>query len=190
MAANGSKYQIYYVIIKDLKYIVRYVDKETEQEINDPKTVKNVVYGTEVDLNKEIIDIEGYTYDSMNVEKVVVKDNKNEIIIYYTANQGEAILEGNVEVSYVDGNGKEIAEKEIMTGELDSEFVIKPKEIPGYKLVEVKGNTVGKYTEETQKVGFVYEEIPHTGIESNNIMLIISTLSLATLLILKKKIFN
>lgn len=63
---------------------------------------------------------------------------------------------GDITVEYVDNALKELSEPEIISGLIDEEYETKPKEIDGYTLTEVPKNASGRFTEEAQKVTYVY----------------------------------
>ncbi len=108
---------------------------------------------------------------------------------------------GNLTVKYVDENGKELTDSIFSTEMIGKEYTTEEKEFQYYELLKVEGNKTGLYTEEDTQVVYVYTyvggtggddpDFPRTGIESNNIVEIISMLSLAALgttILLKKKL--
>ena len=76
----------WYTRRNDLSYIVNYKEKGTNAPLKISKIVNNVTYGTEVQSAREIVDITGYTYDSVDKDSLTVGAdvNENEITIYYT----------------------------------------------------------------------------------------------------------
>lgn len=85
----------------------------------------------------------------------------------------EAVL-GRVLVNYVDLEGTELADQDILAGEVETPYPkIEPKEIPGYVLVETEGPVEGDYQIEDQQVTFTYLEVSkgfelkHEGTNSN-----------------------
>ena len=108
---------------------------------------------------------------------------------------------GNLTVKYVDENGKELADAIYNREMVGKEYTTEEKEFQYYELLKVEGNKTGIYTEEDTLVVYVYTyvggtggddpDFPRTGIESNNIVEIISMLSLVALgttILLKKKL--
>lgn len=108
---------------------------------------------------------------------------------------------GNLTVKYVDENGKELADTIYNSEMVGKEYTTEEKEFQYYELLKVEGNKTGIYTEEDTLVVYVYTyvggtggddpDFPRTGIESNNIVEIISMLSLVALgttILLKKKL--
>ena len=188
IAANSKKnvIKLYYTLKDDLTYTVKYLEFDSGKELHDDKFVENVTYGTKVLAADEFVEISGYTFDNENtVESITVDKAKNELIIYYNV-----IPEGKVTIEYIDKDGNQIIDPETIKGLINTDFDVKAKDIPQYILVDVDGNTSGSFTEEDQLITFIYEKVPYTGIEEVNyeIMFIISSLSFAALLLLKKKI--
>ena len=108
---------------------------------------------------------------------------------------------GNLTVKYVDENGKELTDSIFSTEMIGKEYTTEEKEFQYYELKEVIGNRTGLYAEEDTVVVYVYTyvggtggddpDFPRTGIESNNMLEMISVLSLAmlgTAILLKKKL--
>lgn len=82
-----TQYVTYYYRLKKYPYSVNYYDKET-RELIGPKTKQGEkhYYGTEIETEKEIIEIEGYEYDSIDPENILTidKNEENNVInIYY-----------------------------------------------------------------------------------------------------------
>ncbi|WP_349626279.1 MucBP domain-containing protein, partial [Leuconostoc citreum] len=69
-----------------------------------------------------------------------------------------ATKQGDLVVNYVDKDGNKLATSDNETGDVDSSYTTKPKEISGYKLVETPSNANGTYTDGTTTVNYVYEK--------------------------------
>ena len=73
------------------------------------------------------------------------------------------ITEGKVVVNYVDEDGNPIpgVDPDGLTGQLGDKYTTKPKDIPGYVLVEEKlpANADGEFTEDDITVTYVYKKI-------------------------------
>ena len=81
---EGNAISLYYVKRADLSYKVSYVEKGTGTVIHDAKTVGMVTYETEIKAENEVIDINGYSYDSADKTTIKVGTGTNEITLYYT----------------------------------------------------------------------------------------------------------
>ena len=75
---------IYYTKRNDLSYTVNYLEKDTNIVLHEPKTTGNMTFGSTVASSKEIIDIDGYNYDSVDKETLTITTGENVINIYYT----------------------------------------------------------------------------------------------------------
>ena len=65
-------------------------------------------------------------------------------------------VKGTVIAYYQDTEGNELAEDETYTDLVGNSYQTKAKTIPGYKLVETKGNETGTYQDEQQEVTYIY----------------------------------
>ena len=70
--------------INNYNYTVKYLEKETNKVLHDPKVDGSKVYGTQILSSNEIIDIDGYNYDSSNDIYITEIEENNIINIYYT----------------------------------------------------------------------------------------------------------
>ena len=75
---------IYYTKRNDLSYTVNYLEKDTNIVLHEPKVTENITFETAIESSKEIIDIDGYNYDSIDKETLVIGTGENIINIYYT----------------------------------------------------------------------------------------------------------
>ena len=186
---SGNVINVYYTKRNDLSYTVNFLEKETNKVLHKAVTKDNQTFEDVINSKDEAVEIEGYKLDSVNPEKLTIKTSGNIINVYYEA------VYGTIKVIYTDPDGNEIKEPEIIEGQVGTEYEIKPEKINKYELVETKGETKGKYTDEEQVITFVYERIPQTGLfqeESNNnfLTVIISFITLIGLIVFKKKVYN
>ena len=75
---------IYYVKRNDLSYIVNYLEKDTNKELHSPKEVTGQTFEAVITTSNEVIDINGYDYNSVDKEQLVITTGENVINIYYT----------------------------------------------------------------------------------------------------------
>ena len=80
---NNGVIKVYYVTRTDLSYTVNYLEKGTNKSLRTPKTVNNKTFGDEIISSSEIITIDGYIYNSVDKEKLVIGTGNNVINIYY-----------------------------------------------------------------------------------------------------------
>ncbi len=151
--ASLNKINLYYKKRNDLSYVVKYVDKDTNREIAERKTVNNKTYGEVVDTTNEIIDIAKYNYDSISSNSITIGLNNNEVTIYYTKKSGV------VHIQYVDEISREtIKEEKNISGKLDETYRAEPDNISGYVFMNDSGNSEGIYKEDEQIVKFYYRK--------------------------------
>lgn len=67
-------------------------------------------------------------------------------------------VEGSVVSKYVDKDGKEIAYRDTVTGEVGKTYTTTAKTIPGYKFLSLTGNATGTFTAGVQEIVYVYEK--------------------------------
>ena len=84
--ASKNVINLYYTKRADLKYTVNYLEKDTNNVLQNAKTVENVTFKTEVTAENEKVEIDGYVYDSANPDSITVGTDasKNVINLYYT----------------------------------------------------------------------------------------------------------
>ena len=75
---------IYYTKRTDLSYKVNYLEKGTNKVLQDQKTQDGMTFWTIINASDEIIDIEGYNYDSVDKDSIIIGISNNVINIYYT----------------------------------------------------------------------------------------------------------
>ncbi|MGX7025008.1 MucBP domain-containing protein, partial [Vagococcus hydrophili] len=129
---------------------VRYVD-ESYTDIVEPDILSGKLDETYQTTAKEI---EGWTLKetATNAEGVFTSEEQ-EVFYVYEKEEG-----AKVTAKYVDESGKELAEKEVLSGKLDESYETTAKEIEGWKLKETPKNAKGTFTKETQEVVYVYEK--------------------------------
>lgn len=87
----------------------------------------------------------------------VFSDDPKEITLIYTKTAKE---KGMVVAQYQDEAGKPLAGDVFTSGDVGADYTTTPKDIEGYSLKEVKGDTSGKYTAGIIQVIYVYVKNP------------------------------
>lgn len=188
--SDGKVITFYYNKIK-VKYVVRYLEEETNLEIL-PSIKKE---GNLIDkVTEEAKNIKGY--DLVSDDKVTIELNKEEVseIIFYYKKK-----DINYTVKYLDNETKsEIAPSVKKEGKYLDEVTEKSINISGYKLVSFNEVKI-KLDEENKTIVFYYEkekvevkEVVKTGVnDDNNYLLLTLLFSTVTSLgyVLKKR-FN
>ena len=75
---------IYYTKRNDLSYIVNYLEKDTNKVLHNPKNQTGMTFGEIITSSDEIIEIDGYDYDSVDKDSIIIGTSNNVINIYYT----------------------------------------------------------------------------------------------------------
>ena len=128
---------------------VRYIDKETGEEIADEERITGYVGDTYQTEKKEIedynfVEVKGDAIGSLEAEE-------KEVIYYYEKKTGK------VEVIYEDREGNVLL-KEEMTGKVKEKYKVEEKEIKNYKIVERPEQTEGEYKEGTIILKYILEK--------------------------------
>ena len=112
----------------------------------------------------------------------------------YTAEKGKLIAR------YIDVKGNVLQEEIITSGMVNKAYKTSALEFNGYELIKVEGNETGLYQSEDTIVTYIYEfvdgiggdEVPNTGINTNNALEVTTVISMITLVsaIVLRKRFN
>ena len=123
--------KIYFKYLKQTGLNVKYVDINTKEEIIEEKYY-DCVSGEEYDVTGDYQDIDSYTFvkDSGNTKGIMINEGMD-VIYYYAYNS-------NINIKYYDKyTNKEIDVPQIIEGYEGKDYTLKPKEIEGYKLIEI-----------------------------------------------------
>lgn len=107
---------------------------------------------------------------------------------------------GKLIVRYVDNKGNVLSEESTYSEKVGTEYATTEKEFEDYSLIDVNGETKGKYIDGTIVVTYIYEftsgmggdDVPETGIDTSNALemtTLFSVITLITTIILRKR-FN
>ena len=142
------------------KVTVRYVNRETEEEIESYEITGKVgdSYQTEAREyeNLKLVEVKGNEVGTLEKEE-------KEVVYYYE------IKTGKVVVRYEDTEGNELL-KEEMSGKVGQEYKAKFKNIEGYELIEIPENEEGTYIDGTIEVVYKYQKIEVKPIEKGKII--------------------
>ncbi|MFA1822385.1 MucBP domain-containing protein, partial [Virgibacillus oceani] len=142
---------------------VEYVD-ENGNPIADPEQLTGNI-GDPYEAQPK--DIDGYELVEVPSNETGEFGEDPQTVTYVYTPVVEPTPGAPVDVEYVDENGNPIEDPEQLTGNIGDPYEAQPKEIDGYKLVEVPGNETGEFGEEGQTVTYVYEKMD-TGSEIVN----------------------
>ena len=134
--------------LKDTSVIAKYIDEEGKELVTS-ETIKGEVfdkYGTE---SKNI-----YGYELVEIPSNAKGEMTEDIInvIYRYKRKDTSVIS-----KYLDEEGKEIENSEMIQGKVFDEYSTKSKEIYGYNLIEEPKNATGKMAEEQIVVNYTYK---------------------------------
>ena len=121
---------IYYTKRNDLSYTVNYLEKSTNRTIHAPKVAQNMTFGTEIISSKEVIAINGYSYDSVDKDSMTITTGENVINIYYTKVSGLSYT-----VNYLEKDTNEVLQAPKTKGNMTFEDEI----ISGNEVIDIDG---------------------------------------------------
>lgn len=142
------------VIKNPTKYVVNYLEKETNKVLYDAKLEVGNVYD-EIKLSDVIMTINGYNYDSVNVDPLVLSDNTvlNVMNIYYTKR-----TDLRYTVSYLEKHTNVVLRDSKVVNNVEFDAVINSEEeiidITGYEfdslnpeklVIDVENNVINIY---------------------------------------------
>lgn len=143
------------------KIIVKYIDKETGNEIKYVENDVEKTYGYEINgkagdsYNTQRKTIYGYNYDSSTDNtKGIIPEGTIEVTYYYTR-----AASGGVIVKYKDENGNDLEEPKYIPGNLGDNYETERKNIENYELAKVTGEEKGIMTENTIEVIYTYKKV-------------------------------
>ena len=120
----------------DLSYTVNYLEKGTNEILQTAKEVNNKTFGDVINAHDEVIEIDDYTYNSINCDTLTIGTDENVINIYYIKNSAEF----NYTVEYYYDGIKDDSKTETNTSNYNSIInTYTDKNITGYKLEKTEG---------------------------------------------------
>ena len=138
---------IYYTKRTDLSYTVNYLEKDTNKVLHDPKTTGNMTFGATVTSSKEVIEIDGYDYNSVDKETLIITTGENVINIYYTKRNDLSYT-----VKYLEKGTNKVLHDPKTTGNMTLESVVTSADevikIDGYDYNSVDKETLTITTSE------------------------------------------
>ena len=151
---------IYYTKRTDLSYTVNYLEKDTNKVLNQSKEVNNVEFETVINASNEIIEIDGYVFNSVNPEELTVGTNSNVINIYYTKRADLSYT-----VNYLEKDTNKVLNQSKEVNNVEFETVINASNeiitINGYKFVSADKNAIVIDTENNE-INLYYEAVNGT----------------------------
>ena len=132
---------IFYYQLKNYSYTVNYLEKDTNKTLHDTKQGGNLVYGSKVNASDEVIDIDGYNYDSVDKDVLTIGTKNNVINIYYTKR-----TDLSYKVNYLEKSTNKVLHDQKNKGNMTFESVVKSSDevidIDGYDYDSVDKDTL------------------------------------------------
>ncbi len=131
----------YYYKLKNYSYIVNYLEKDTNKVLHDTKQGGSLVYGSKVNASDEVIDIDGYNYDSVDKDVLTIGTKNNVINVYYTKR-----TDLSYKVNYLEKGTNKVLHDQKNKGNMTFESVVKSSDevidIDGYDYDSVDKDTL------------------------------------------------
>ena len=151
---------IYYTKRADLSYTVNYLEKGTEKVLNPAKNVDNVEFEKVIKASDEVIEIDGYVFDSVDKDTLKIGTEKNVMNIYYTKRADLSYT-----VNYLEKDTNKVINQSKEVNNVEFEKVINASDeiitINGYKFVSADKNTI-VVDIENNEINLYYEAVNGT----------------------------
>ncbi len=132
---------IYYTKRNDLSYKVNYLEKDTDKVLSTQKIVNDVTFEDTIKASDEVVDIDGYDYNSVNVDTLTIATGENIINIYYTKRN-----DLSYKVNYLEKDTNKVLSTQKVVNDVTFEDVIKASDevvdIDGYNYDSVDKNNL------------------------------------------------
>ena len=135
---------IYYTKRADLSYTVNYLEKGTEKVLNPAKNVDNVEFEKVINASNEIIEIDGYVFNSVNPEELTITTGSNVMNIYYTKRANLSYT-----VNYLEKGTEKVLNPAKNVDNVEFEKVIKASD----EVIEIDGYVFDSVDKDTLKIG-------------------------------------
>ena len=146
-------------------YTVNYLEKGTNSKLAEAKTDKNIPINTQIKATDEIIEIDGYNYDSADKEILTLGTEENVINLYYTKKESSVLVH-----HYKENTTEKLSNDVTINGKVGESYTTQvATDIPqNYELVATPTNATGTMTEDQIVVTYYYK-LKTPNITSQNI---------------------
>ena len=132
IGTEKNEITFYYTKRTDLSYTVNYLEKDTLNVLHNPKVQDGMMFDEVVNSADEVIEINGYNYDSVDKDTLTIGTSDNVINIYYTKRND---LSYTVNY-YWNGTNPLIPIKDSESKTATYDQIVNPDtDVPGYTLV-------------------------------------------------------
>ena len=175
MPADNVEVTVTYTKRTGLSYTVNYLEKDTEKVLHDAKVQGGMTFEDVVTSADEVIDIDGYNYDSVDKDTLTIGTSDNVINIYYTKKTG---LSYTVNY-YWNGTTEKVADSKTEENQTFEDVIIEaPKLIEGYTPISLErqeliittddnDNTITFYYYKNVKLTANSDTLPYNGEEQS-----------------------
>lgn len=155
--ASKNKYTFVYVAKEEVEYTVKYLEKGTEKQLAEPKTVTT----RDAVVTETFKQITGYAPDAYQKQLVLAAEN-NEIIFWYVKDDAHAPVRVIHWQQNIEGNGyTEFQSSTNLNGVIEMEYSETPLTIAGFTYNETKSNASGKLTAAGLVLNLYYDRIEY-----------------------------
>ena len=137
---------------------VNYIDTDGNELKPSQKISGNIGESFDATTPEYRLEIEGYTLKEVRGNPTGKFTDQPQTVTYvYVKNPVKA---AEVTAKYVDTDGNKISDEVVKTGNVGDDYITEQKAIDGYTFKEVRGNPVGKFTDQPQTITYVYVKNP------------------------------
>ena len=166
VSENNNIVKIYYnpIIIEENKFdiSINYYEKDTTNKLIESKVLYSQEEGTIINSNDYHVDIDGYVFDSVDKDELIVDKNNTSINFYYVKdNNLPDEITYDVSLIYVDENNNEIYEMKVFPSILENTNIDSSKyvlHIEGYEFIKVTPENL-IVDKDNNKIVYEYKKI-------------------------------
>ena len=144
IGTSDNVINIYYTKKTGLSYTVNYLEKDTEKVLHDAKVQGGMTFEDVVTSADEVIDIDGYNYDSADKETLTIGTGENVINLYYTKQTNLSY-----KVNYLEQGTTNVLHEQKVQGEMTFDDVVKSED----EVIEINGYNYASADKETLTIG-------------------------------------
>ena len=144
IGTSDNVINIYYTKKTGLSYTVNYLEKDTEKVLHDAKVQGGMTFEDVVTSADEVIDIDGYNYDSVDKDTLTIGTGENVINLYYTKQTNLSY-----KVNYLEQGTTNVLHEQKVQGEMTFDDVVKSED----EVIEINGYNYASADKETLTIG-------------------------------------
>ena len=144
MPADNVEVTVTYTKRTDLSYTVNYLEKDTEKVLHDAKVQGGMTFEDVVTSADEVIDIDGYNYDSVDKDTLTIGTGDNVINIYYTKKTGLSYT-----VNYLEKDTEKVLHDAKVQGGMTFEDVVTSAD----EVIDIDGYNYDSVDKDTLTIG-------------------------------------